>query len=41
VRLLLVHAKNDHAKAFYQHFGFIESPVDALTLMMLLPANRL
>jgi len=40
VRLLLVHAKNDHAKAFYQHFGFIESPVDALTLMMLLPANR-
>lgn len=40
VRLLLVHAKNDRAKAFYQHFGFIESPVDALTLMMLLPIDR-
>lgn len=40
VRLLLVHAKHDRAKAFYQHFGFAESPVDALTLMMLLPAKR-
>ena len=40
VRLVLVHAKNDRAKAFYQHFGFIESPVDALTLMMLLPTAR-
>lgn len=37
VRLLLVHAKNDQAKSFYQHHGFTESPVDPLTLMMLLP----
>jgi len=37
IRLLLVHAKNDQAKSFYQHYGFTESPVDPLTLMMLLP----
>ncbi len=37
VRLLLVHAKDEEAKAFYQHFGFIESPIDSLTLMMPLP----
>ena len=37
VRLLLVHAKNEHAKSFYQHYGFTESPVDPLTMMMLLP----
>jgi GNAT superfamily N-acetyltransferase len=37
VRLVLVHAKDDLAKAFYRHHGFLESPIDPLTLMMLLP----
>jgi len=36
VRLLLIHAKDEEAKTFYRHFGFIESPVDPLTMMMLL-----
>ena len=36
VRLLLVHAKDDEAKAFYAHYGFVESPLDALTMLMLL-----
>lgn len=39
VRLLLVHAKDEVAKSFYQHYGFVESPVDPLTMMMLLPAD--
>jgi GNAT superfamily N-acetyltransferase len=39
VRLVLVHAKDEHAKTFYQHHGFIESPIDPLTLMMLLPSR--
>jgi GNAT superfamily N-acetyltransferase len=39
VRLLLVHAKDDEAKSFYEHYGFVESPIDALTMMMLLPAG--
>jgi hypothetical protein len=38
VRLVLVHAKDEQVKAFYQHHGFIESPIDSLTLMMLLPS---
>jgi GNAT superfamily N-acetyltransferase len=37
VRVLLVHAKDREAKRFYQHYGFVESPIDALTMMMLLP----
>jgi GNAT superfamily N-acetyltransferase len=36
-RLVLVHARDDQAKAFYRHHGFMESPIDPLTLMMLLP----
>jgi len=40
VRIVLVHAKNEDAKAFYKRFDFTESPVDPLTLMMLLPINR-
>lgn len=40
VRLVLVHAKDEHAKAFYLHHGFIESPIDPLTLMMLLHPGR-
>jgi GNAT superfamily N-acetyltransferase len=36
VRLLLIHAKDEEAKTFYAHFGCVESPVDPLTMMMLL-----
>ena len=36
VRILLVHAKDDEAKSFYTHYGFAESPLDPLTLMLLL-----
>ncbi|MHB1487352.1 MAG: GNAT family N-acetyltransferase [Acidimicrobiales bacterium] len=36
VRLLLVHAKDEAAKGFYEHYGFVESPIDPLTMMMLL-----
>lgn len=36
VRLLLIHAKDEEARTFYQHYGFVESPVDPLTMMMLL-----
>lgn len=36
VRLLLIHAKDDEAKSFYVHYGFVESPFDPLVMMMLL-----
>ncbi|HVA07295.1 MAG TPA: GNAT family N-acetyltransferase [Acidimicrobiales bacterium] len=36
VRILLVHAKNEEAKRFYVHYGFVESPLDSLVMMMLL-----
>ena len=39
VRLVLVHAKNEQARDFYRHHGFVESPIDPLILMMLLPSN--
>lgn len=34
VRALLVHALNDRAKQFYVHYGFQESPLDPMTLML-------
>ena len=34
VRALLVHALHDTAKQFYQQYGFTESPVNPLTLML-------
>jgi len=37
VRVLLVHAKDGEAKGFYEHYGFVASPIDSLTMMMLLP----
>jgi len=37
VRALLAHAVNETAKAFYLRHGFVESPVDALTVMLRLP----
>lgn len=39
VRLLLVHAKDEVAKSFYERYGFVASPIDHLTIMMLLPAG--
>jgi GNAT superfamily N-acetyltransferase len=39
VRLVLIHAKDEEARAFYEHFGFVPSPVDPLTMMMLLRDN--
>ena len=38
-RLVLVHAKDEQARVFYRHHGFVESPIDPLILMMLLPSN--
>lgn len=35
-RALLVHAKDDQAKAFYEHFNFEPSPSDPLHLMLLM-----
>ncbi len=35
-RVVLVHAKNEEAKHFYARYGFVESPLDPLVLMMLL-----
>ncbi|WP_437188526.1 GNAT family N-acetyltransferase [Planctomicrobium sp. SH668] len=34
IRALLVHALSAEAKAFYEHCGFQESPIDPLTLML-------
>jgi predicted N-acetyltransferase YhbS len=34
VRALLVHALDEKAKGFYTHHGFIESPMDPMTLML-------
>ena len=36
LRLALVHAKDDQASGFYRHFGFEPSPIDDLTLMLLI-----
>lgn len=35
VRLLLVHAADSEVANFYRHFGFESSPIDDLTLMLL------
>ncbi|MGA0602064.1 GNAT family N-acetyltransferase [Caulobacter sp. KR2-114] len=40
VRVLLVHALSDAARRFYIHFGFRESPVDPMTLMVTLDEIR-
>lgn len=41
MRLLLVHALNDAARAFYEHFGFEPSPSDAMNLQILVKDIRL
>jgi GNAT superfamily N-acetyltransferase len=40
VRGLLVHAKDPSAAAFYQRYGFEPSPIDDLTLMLLVKDLR-
>lgn len=35
IRALAAHAKDDTARAFYEHFGFIASPTDPLHLFIL------
>lgn len=40
LRALAVHAKDDAARAFYRHFGFIESPSDPMHLFVLLKDVR-
>lgn len=40
VRLLLVHAKNDAARRFYLRYGFEASPVNDMTLMLLVKDVR-
>lgn len=39
-RALLVHAIDKKAQTFYEHFGFERSPVDELTLMLLMKDLR-
>ena len=36
VRVLLIHAKDESAKNFYEHYGFVASPLDPLVMRMLL-----
>lgn len=36
IRAMAVHAKDDTAKAFYQHFDFVESPTDRFHLFVLI-----
>lgn len=40
VRALLVHALNERAKRFYEHYGFQESPQHPMTLMLRLGSVR-
>ena len=36
IRLLLAHALNDSARAFYVKFGFEKSPTDAMNLQIII-----
>jgi len=40
IRTLVVHAKDDTARSFYEHFDFLPSPSDPLHLFMLLKDAR-
>ena len=40
IRVLLVHAIDDKARAFYEHFGFEPSPTDPLNLQLLIKDLR-
>ena len=41
IRVLLVHAADEHARGFYEHFELEASPTDALQLMLVLKDARL
>ena len=41
IRALAAHAKDETARAFYEHFGFIPSPTDSLHLFVLTKDLRL
>ena len=34
IRAILVHAISEEARAFYETYGFVSSPVDSMTLMI-------
>ena len=40
IRAMLCHAISDSAKRFYLHHGFVESPVDPMTLLLKLSKTR-
>jgi GNAT superfamily N-acetyltransferase len=40
IRVFAVHAKDDPARRFYEHFGFVPSPTDPLHLYLLLKDLR-
>lgn len=40
IRAIVVHAKNDEARRFYEHFGFFPSPTDPYHLFRLLKDIR-
>jgi GNAT superfamily N-acetyltransferase len=40
IRAFAVHAKDDPARSFYEHFGFIASPTDPLHLFLLIKDLR-
>jgi len=40
IRALLVHAKNDEAKSFYEHFNFFPSATDPYHLFLLIKDIR-
>ena len=40
IRALAVHAKDEEARSFYVHFGFVQSPTDPLHLFVLLKDLR-
>lgn len=39
-RALLGHAISQNAKHFYEHYGLVESPIDAMMMMMDLASSR-
>jgi hypothetical protein len=40
IRAFVVHAKDDNARAFYEHFGFVASPADPFQLFVLMKDLR-
>jgi predicted N-acetyltransferase YhbS len=40
IRALVVHAKDENARRFYEHFGFCPSPTDALHLYLIVKDIR-